>query len=406
MTLRRTLLAIATAATIATPAFAAPRRAPTPALRVERVVMVMRHGVRAPIDGEVPAGTLTAAPWPAWPVAAEQMTPHGMRAMAVRGRADRAWLAARSVVPATGCPDRVRVWTNVSQRTIDSGTGFVAGFAPGCDIAVGRRAPGEVDPLFEALRARTTGFSPAAAISAIETFTGGMDRLVREHRAELRLLDRVLGCAQPMCSPGAPAGLRVSDDGHGVELTGPIRRSSGIAQVLLLEKAEGMPVVGWGRVTPATLERLGVLHAALFDVFTRSPYMAAHQAGPLGRRVIAALTDANGPAFDLLVGHDTNVTALAAALRVDLVSPGYARNDTAPAGTLVLELLRNGRTDARTVRLSYRTQTPAELGQLGSRVTTTPMTVPGCTRLCPLDRFAALLSSHLAPVSQSSVPRH
>jgi 4-phytase/acid phosphatase len=157
-----------------------------------------------------------------------------------------------------------------------------------------------------------------------------------------------------------------------------------------------MPVVGWGRVTPATLERLGRLHAALFDVFTRPPYMAAHQAGPLGRRVIAALTATDGPALDLLVGHDTNVTALAAALRVDLVSPGYARGDTAPAGTLVMERLRDAK-GARFVRLSYRTQTPVELGRLGSRVTTTAMTIPGCTRLCPLDRFAALLSANLAP---------
>jgi 4-phytase/acid phosphatase len=391
MTPLRTLLALALMAA-PVPAFAVPT--------VERVVMVMRHGVRAPIDGEVPVGTRTAAPWPAWPVAPEQMTPHGVRAMAIRGAADRAWLAARGVVPARGCPapGSVGVWTNVSQRTIDSGTGFVAGFAPGCGVAVGHRARGAVDPLFEALRARTTDFRADAAIASIERFTGGMDRLVATHRVELRLLDRVLACAQPTCSPGAPPALRASADGHGIDLEGPIRRSSGIAQVLLLEQAEGMPVVGWGRVTPATLERLGRLHAALFDVFTRAPYMAAHQAGPLGRRVLASLAAADGPALDLLVGHDTNVTALAAALRVDLVSPGYARNDTAPAGALVFERLRDDRGRA-SIRLSYRTQTPAELGRLGGRVTTTPMTIPGCARRCPLDRFTALLSARLAPAS-------
>ena len=395
MTLARTLFAFTLALT-PVPTLASASAAPT----VERVVMVMRHGVRAPIDGEVPAGTLTAAPWPRWPVAAEQITPHGAQAMAIRGRADRAWLAAAGVVPATGCPapGRVRVWTNVSQRTIDSGEGFVAGFAPGCGIAVGHRAADEVDPLFEALRAHTTAFRAADAIASITRFTGGMDQLVARHRAELRLLDRVLGCAQPTCSPGAPPALRATADGHGIELDGAIRRSSGVAQVLLLEAAEGMPHPGWGRATPAVLERLGQLHAALFDVFTRSPYMAAHQAGPLGRRVIASLTAADGPALDLLVGHDTNVTALAAALGVELVSPGYARNDTAPAGALVLERLRDT-SGARFVRLSYRTQTPAELSRLDTHVTTTPRTVPGCSRLCPIDRFATLLGARLAPMS-------
>ncbi|MEH3121839.1 MAG: histidine-type phosphatase [Sphingomonas phyllosphaerae] len=384
----RPLLALTLALT---PALA--HAAPT----VERVVMVMRHGVRAPIDGEVPAGTLTAAPWPAWPVAAEQITPHGAQALALRGRADRAWLAARGVLPATGCPaaGSVRVWTNTSQRTIDSGEQFVAGFAPGCGIAIGHRAAGEVDPLFEALRAHTTDFRAADAIASIENFTGGMDRLVAKHAAELRLLDRVLACAQPTCSPGAPPALRPTADGRGVELDGSIRRTSGIAQVLLLEAAEGMPHPGWGRATPTVLARIGRLHTALFDVFTRAPYMAAHQAGPLGRRVLAALTAPDGPALDLLVGHDTNVTALAAALGVDLVSPGYAKNDTAPMGALVMELLRDA-AGARFVRLSYRTQTPAELGRLGSRVTTTAMTVPGCARRCPVERFAALLGARLA----------
>lgn len=391
MRLPRFLLALAL---VFTPGVA--NAAPT----VERVVMVMRHGVRAPIDGEVPAGTLTAAPWPRWPVAAEQITPHGARAMAIRGRADRAWLAALGVMPAQGCPlsGSVRIWTNVSQRTIDSGEGFVAGFAPGCGIAVGHRAAGEVDPLFEALRAHTTDFRAADAIASIARFTGGMDRLVTRHAPELRLLDRILACARPTCSPGEPAGLRASDDGLGIELTGPIRRTSGIAQVLLLEAAEGMPRPGWGRATPKVLERVGRLHAALFDVFTRSPYMAAHQAGPLGRRVIAALTASDRVALDLLVGHDTNVTALSAALGVDVVSPGYAKNDTAPAGALVMEVLRDAR-GARFVRLSYRTQTPAELGRLGGKVTTTAMTVPGCARLCPITRFTHLLAGRLAPAS-------
>ena len=37
-------------------------------LAVERVVIVMRHGIRAPLAGEVPEGIRTAAPWPRWPV--------------------------------------------------------------------------------------------------------------------------------------------------------------------------------------------------------------------------------------------------------------------------------------------------------------------------------------------------
>jgi len=52
-----------------------------------------------------------------------------------------------------------------------------------------------------------------------------------------------------------------------------------------------------------------------------------------------------------MVGHDTNVTALAAALHVDLKAPGFARNDVAPGGALVVERLRDTRSGERFIHL-------------------------------------------------------
>lgn len=128
--------------------------------------------------------------------------------------------------------------------------------------------------------------------------------------------------------------------------------------------------------------------------------MAAHQAGPLGRRIIASLTAPTGPSLDLLVGHDTNVTALAAALRLDLTAPGYAPGDTAPAGALVLERLYDDTTNTRSVRLSYRTQSPTTIRTSANTVSTTNLPIPGCTKArqtrCPLDAFVKTLAARLA----------
>ncbi|MBI0475507.1 histidine-type phosphatase [Sphingomonas sp. MA1305] len=368
----------------------------------ERVVMLMRHGVRAPIDGEAPADTRSAAPWPHWPVAAEQMTPHGLAALRIRGRDDRAWLAAAGLLSRRGCPadGEVRVHSNVSQRTIDSAAAFLAGFAPGCPIAVEHQREGTVDPLFEALRAGATDFDAATAVRAIERHTGGIARLAARHRGELTLLDHVLACPGTHdCTPPAPETVGATPDGRGIELSGAIRKASGTAQVLLLEYAQGLPMreVGWGRADAATIRRLGRLHAALFDVFTRPPYMAAHQAGPIGRAIIADLTAPHGSALSLYVGHDTNVTALAAALGVPLRTPDYADGDVAPGGALALTLLRDPVTGASYVRIRYRTQPLAALRHLTPGVTSTTIRMPGCATLCPLPRFVALLSRRLAP---------
>jgi len=366
-------------------------------LRLERVVMVMRHGVRAPLSGEVPVTTRTAQPWPNWPVPQGQLTPHGASAIELLARHDRRWLASLAL---TRCPAAatVRIWTNTASRTIASGEAYAQGFAPDCRLTVGHLAEDRTDPIFEPLAAGATAFSPSQAIASIDRFTGGMAALVARHRPALALLDTVLGCGHGACSPVDPPSLVASTDRRGIELSGPIRAASGIAQVLLLEDAEGMPrrAVGWGRADPATIARVGALHAALFDVFTRSPYMAAHQASPLGHRIIDTLTAARAPRLDVMIGHDTNVTALAAALHVAIDATGFARNDVAPGGAMVIERLRDPRSGERFVRLYYRVQSLATIRALRPEVIATPLAVPGCAAPCRLDRFVALLKSRIA----------
>lgn len=384
---------------VASMAHAAPSQ-----LVVERAAMVIRHGIRAPLDGEVPSGTRTAAPWPTWPVAESRVTPHGVRALEIVAAQDRALFVSKGLISANGCP-AVRIHSNSSDRTIASGAAYANGFAPGCHLAVDHRPIGTIDPIFEPLRAGATTFDPALAIASINRDTGGMAVLANRHRVALATLGRILGCAQPDngCVPTDAPAVTPSADGREIVLAGPIRAASGVAQVLLLQEVQGLPRndVGWGRVDLATLQQIGTLHAALFAVFTHPPYMAAHQAAVLGREVLGALSSP-GPRLTVFMGHDTTVTALASALRVELPAPGYATNDVPPGGALLIERLRDRQTGARFVRVSYRTQSPAALRQLGRETSLTTLTVPGCgTALCPAARFARVLTAHLAPLASA-----
>jgi len=227
-----------------------------------------------------------------------------------------------------------------------------------------------------------------------------MAALVRRHGAALARLDQVLGCTsvERGCVPDSTPAVSASADGHDLVLAGPIRAASGIAQVLLLQEVEGLPreSIGWGRANPATIEQVGALHAALFAVYTHPPYMAAHQAAVLGREVLASLSS-TGPRLTVFMGHDTNVTALAAALRVDLKAPGYATNDVPPGGALLIERLRDASTGVRFMRVSYRTQSPETLRGLGQSASLVALKIPGCASpLCPATTFSRLLVSHLA----------
>lgn len=404
-------LSITMMAAIVTGSSAAPAAARTqPArreLQLERVVIVMRHGVRAPLSGEVPSDTRTGLPWPRWSVPEGHLTRHGAAAMRVLAQHDRRWLAPLGL---SRCPvaGTVRIWANTAQRTIASGEAYAAGFAPECPIPVGHFAADRIDPLFEPLSAGATVFDPRQAIASIDHYTGGMTALTARHQPAIALLNRVLGCdVSQACSPATPATLAPSADGRGIDLSGPIRATSGIAQVLLLQEAEGMPrtSVGWGRADPATIERLGALHAALFDVFTRSPYMAAHQSSVLGDRIIDTLSASSAPRLDILVGHDTNVTALAATLNVTLDAPGFARNDVAPGGALVFERLRDRRSGKLYVRVFYRAQGLSAIRSLSPNVTVTRLGIPGCATPCRLDRFTNLLRLRL-PVLVAEPDHH
>lgn len=362
---------------------------------IERVVLLMRHGVRAPIDGEAPADTRVDGRWPGWPVAAEHLTPHGAAAIRQIGRHDRRWLTT------TGCPapGDVRIWTNTAERTIATGRAYADGLAPGCALPVGHLTAPQVDPLFEPLRAGATAFDAGQAVAAITAYTGGVNALTARHAGAICDLDRVLGCGSPAgCSTPGPATLKPSANGRGIEFTGPIRATSGTAQVILLQYAEGMPIrdVGFGRADAATIRRIGALHAALFDVFTRSPYMAAHQAGPIGAHMLATLGASDGPKLEALIGHDTNVTALGAALGVDLDAPGFARNDVAPGGALVFTRRRDAR--GSFVTLSYRVQPLNMIRSGGAVVVDRPLPIPGCAKRCSVERFDSLLRAKLAPV--------
>lgn len=373
-------------------------------LKVERVFVLMRHGVRAPIDGEAPAGTLTSRPLPPWPVAAEELTPHGAKAVAVAATLDRAWLDQEGLFTRGTCPSQgaVHIWTNSVSRTIATGQAYAAAFAPGCGLSVGHKELGAADPLFEPMRT-DSAFDPAKAIASINAYTGGLGTLASRHAAEIRALDKMLGCGRAQgCSPLPPSALRPSSDGKNIDLTGPIRTTSGTAQVMLLLYAEGLAGEGtdWPSITPAALQTVGALHAALFDVFSRPPYMAAHQAGPAAQALAAFInnSDADLPAFNLLVGHDTNVTALAGLLGLKLTAPGYATGDVAPGGALWIEKIVDKKSQ-HFLRFFNRSQTPQQLRDLSPHASRTRLIMPGCAtgpgQSCPVEKFQQILAQRM-----------
>ncbi len=383
---------------------------PSEPLKVERVVMLYRHGIRAPLPGEAAVAAYAPPAWPVWGTTPSHLTPHGREAVRLMAAYDRQRLSAVGLLAAQGCPaaGRIQIWTNSQQRTIASGEAMAEGFAPGCGVEVGHLARDAEDPLFHAIEAKAVDFNGADAATSILAETGGPRALIAPYPSKVRAMERVLGCDahSPPCDIGAAAtDLKASADGGGLVLDGPISILSGTAQVFMLQYAEGLPLdqVGWGRATPQVLEDVSRLHALLFDVYARPRYMARRVGGPMARRISQILAADNAPAVSFFVGHDNNIAALTSLMDAHFKMDGYGYDDPPIGGALELQVLSDAK-GGRFVAVYYQAQTPDQLRYLTRLSPASPPTrrelKPGCLvkgeRFCRLDAFLALVNRNLA----------
>lgn len=416
---------------IAASAFPAqPRKVwPVGQLRLERVVMLMRHGVRSPTtDPVVPPG-ITAHQWPQWPVPTGYLTPHGAQGLVLLGQYDRAAFAARGLVAATGCPadGAIVARADSDQRTIKSAHSWLDGFAPGCNIAVKHKPEGEHDALFKPL-GRKVPFDERAAKAAILAQLGraGLEGVVENNRAALDLFGTVAGCcSRAVCEDAGrragctfaslPSALDTTKKGARPRLTGPLAIGATAAETILLEYLEGMPMkdVAWGQVSPRDIGvMLSLRPDGKFRVLNRTHYIAARRAALLMKRMLAALQGkgSNGSKVTLLLGHDSNIADVGGMLDIHWTSSSYPTDDVAPDDAVGFELLRDAAGHAF-ARLFYQGQSMYQLRHLTPLDAANPpdyqyIRLPGCRNArwdgtCPLTNFVRAIRAKM--ISPSTV---
>ena len=337
-------------------------------MTLERVFILARHGVRAPLSHEAAAADYADQPWPTWKVAPSMLTPHGRENITRSGVYLRDWLFVQHHLMAPICPTpkQIRIYANTDQRTIDSADLLARAIFPHCTIHVAHQSPGTNDPLFRPVESGAIAFNAHDAVRAIQNATGGTSHLVTAHAQLFQTLAQVLDCRKKPCNfADMPSSLQPAADGRSIMLDGPINLATGTAEVILLEYADGMPMssVGWGRVTAQRLEQLSGLHALLFEVYARPPYMASRSAGVLASQLVKVLDPRRHdvPVLSLYVGSDTQISALSSVLGAHFHVPGYGLDDPSPGAMLMVQLWKNQHTSQYFVRLAYIAQSLHQL---------------------------------------------
>lgn len=391
--------------TMAAPSIAKEPALP-PGLKLDRVVLLMRHGVRPPTKATpMPEGT-ASQPWPSWPVKAGYLTPHGQAAIARLGRYDRGIWTAAGLLPRSGCVD-VRMVADSDERTIRTAEAYAGTLMPNCTIAIAHQPQDVADPLFSPVDEGAVSFDPEQARRAVLGEAGGeagIARVEAQLAPELARLNAIL-CGPVSVGCGvtqAPSGLAPAKPGKRPKLTGALDRASTAAQILLLEYAEGKPMaeLGWGRATAADIERLGVFHSEEFRLLARPRYVAKVNLSGLTPLIVQGLAAAKGPVVTMLSGHDTNIASLGGLLDLHWKVPGLAVDDPAPGGAIVFERLVDAGGQAY-VRALYRAQTLAQIRNLADLAKERPyvavLPIPGCTArgvvgMCSIQAFEERLT--------------
>lgn len=348
--------------------------------------------------------------------------------MKLFGAWDRVQFSSENLFAPTGCADAalVSIVADSDQRTRETGKALAEGMFPGCGIAVHAQAEGTNDPLFRPIESGAVHPDTALATAAVAGRIGGNpNNLTELYRSQLTLLDRVLaGCghapsnAQRTSIFASPASLAPGSGDNPAVLRGPVSTAAGMAENLLLEYTQGMSQAdtGWGCIDGATLRTIMQVNSANWDYTKRTPAVAHIFASTLLDRILktmqqsvnsAAVPGALGKPGDrlvILVGHDSNIVAVAGALDIDWVLDGGV-DDTPPGGALLFELWRPRDGGKPFVRLEYIAQT---LEQMRNSEALTPahppaiapIFVPGCSRQdlsCTWEGFSAAMRASIDP---------
>lgn len=408
-----------------------------PGWQAERAVVLIRYGVRSPIESNEELDRHVATPWPVWPVPPGYLTPRGAELMRLMGGYYRALQGGRGLTQTDDCPPAgtVAAWADTDQRTRESGAALLLGMYPRCANLAPRRQADltKPDPLFHPLPTPSCPMDAASDRAAVlDRIGGNFNSVLREYRPQLSLMQATLcppGSAVAGRSCGLPSeapSVQAKPDGR-VAITGPIAMGSAAAENFLMQSAEGLPAgqVAWGRLKDdARLRDLLKIHRLEVDLSEKTLPIARQRGSNLLKQMVTTLQ--NGHDFPgapniaepvrlaILIGHHTNIANIERLLNLGWEIPGFQPNEASPGGALVFELFREASTGQRYVRLAYYAQTLEQMRQatvlnLAEPPGMTAVDLPACApylhiKSCPLERFVEIANAAIDPACVTIKP--
>ena len=343
--------------------------------RLKEMVVLSRHSIRAPLSTDGSAlSYLTPHKWIDWSAAPSELTLRGGALETIMGQYFRKYLVNEGMFPENYKPDadEVNVYANSMQRTVATAQYFTSGFMPLANLTVNHRfSPSKMDPVFFPRLTKSTPEFREKALKEIAEMGGknGIRGISEKLKRNYELLAEVLDAKD---SPAAQQGKKAFDDfgtqiilksGDEPRMTGALKDANSASDALILQYYEAPDTVGAAfghKLSRADWERIARIKDVYGDVLFTAPSVAANVANPLLHYIYDEL-NAEARKFTYLVGHDSNIASVTAALGVESYELPQAIEKRTPIGSkLVIEKWLDAEGEEY-VSLSLVYQTPEQL---------------------------------------------
>ena len=342
---------------------------------LEEMVVLSRHSIRAPLSGNGSAlGNLTSHQWTNWSAAPSELTSRGGALETIMGQYFRKYLADQGLFPENYVPttDDVNIYANSMQRTIATAQYFTSGFMPMANLTVNHRfSPSKMDPVFFPRLTKVNPEFTAQAMKEIAAMGGknGIRGINEGLKDNYTLIADVLDLQH---SPAAKDGMKAFDNydteiilevGEEPRMKGSLKDANSASDAFILQYYEEPDSIkaGFGKnLTRDQWAQIAKIKDVYGDVLFAAPIVAANVANPLLRYMYDEL-NAKDRKFTYLVGHDSNIASVTAALGVEEYELPNAIEKKTPIGSKLVMEKWKAKDGKEYVSINLVYQTPDQL---------------------------------------------
>ena len=339
--------------------------------RLQQVVVLSRHNIRAPLSTAGSAlDKATPHSWIDWTSNASELSMRGGALETMMGEYTRAWLEAEGLIPENYRPEEgaVRFYANAKQRTIATAQYFSSGMLPVANVDIETHAEYDtMDSVFSPVFTFASDAYAAAALDQIAHMGGasGMADAASGLADSYALIADVVDYVESDAYASGELGeLDTTDTQVTIELgkepaaAGSLKTACQLADALVLQYYEAPDATAAAFGHELSLEQWQLISLSkdyYGDLLFSAPLVAANVAHPLLAEIGGEL-DAEGRVFTFLCGHDSNITSVLAALDTEAYELPDAVEAKTPIGCkLVFERWADAEgTQFGRVRLLYQ----------------------------------------------------